>query len=310
MSSIHEWNFSITMLGLEQNQCRSSSIRRFALGAVCVGVATIAILMSQAPAASDDPGVPILLYHRFHPTVPGSTTVTTQAFEEQIDWLAEHHYTAVPLSSVVAALRGGPALASRSVAITVDDGRRSQFTQMFPIILRYRMPVTLFVYTDAISLEPDALTWDEIEEMLESGLVDIQSHTCSHPDFKKERERRTAADYESFVASELARSRKTIEDRLKRPASFLAWPYGIVDTDLERAAALAGYNAAFAVEGRVARTGVDLFAVPRILVSDADRGARFEKLLGEGNGAYAGLDEQSAEQSAMCRAAHENADSP
>jgi peptidoglycan/xylan/chitin deacetylase (PgdA/CDA1 family) len=149
-------------------------------------------------------------------------------------------------------------------------------------VLRYKVPVTLFVYIDAVSYEPDALTWAEIEEMLQSGLVDVQSHTCSHPDFDKERARRNAVDYESFVAAELAQSKKTLEERLKRPVEFLAWPYGVVDRDLERAAAAAGYGAAFAVGNRLAQADGDLYAIPRLVVSDFDRGERFERLLREG----------------------------
>ncbi len=247
-----------------------------------LGAATIGWAADAIPARAADTGVPILLYHRFHPSASGSTTVTTPAFEEQLGWLVEHHYKVARLASVVAALRGGASLDPMIVAITVDDGRRSQYTEMFPILQRFQIPVTLFVYTDAISYESDALTWAEIEEMLKSGLVDVQSHTCSHPEFDKERARRSAADYESFVAAELAQSKKTLEERLKTPVEFLAWPYGVVDRDLERAAAAAGYSAAFAVEGRLARPDGDLFAVPRVMVYDADRGERFEKLLGDG----------------------------
>jgi peptidoglycan/xylan/chitin deacetylase (PgdA/CDA1 family) len=166
-----------------------------------------------------------------------------------------------------------------TVAITVDDGRRSQYTEMFPIVLRHKIPVTLFVYTDAISYEPDALTWEEIEEMLKSGLVDVQSHTCSHPNFERERARRGAADYASFVARELARSKATLEARLRAPVDYLAWPYGIFDRELERAAAVAGYSAAFSVVDRPARPGDDLFALPRRAIADFDRGERFERLL-------------------------------
>ncbi len=208
--------------------------------------------------------------------------MTTPVFEEQLAWLAEHHYAVAPLRSVVDALRGRRQLEPQTVAITVDDGRRSQYTEMFPVIQRYHVPVTLFVYTDAISYEPDALTWEEIEEMLKSGLVDVESHTCSHPEFEKERARRSPADYESFVASELTKSKKTLEDRLHRPVDLLAWPYGVFDSALERAAARAGYIAAFAVEGHLARTEEDLFSVPRIVVSNQDRGARFAALLESG----------------------------
>lgn len=246
------------------------------------GAVLLATVASLAPARAADPGIPILLYHRFHPTQAGSTTVTTPVFEEQLAWLAEHHFSVVRLGSVVAALRGNGQLAPQTVVITVDDGRRSQYTQMFPIIQRYHVPVTLFVYTNAISYEPDALTWEEIGEMVNSGLVDVQSHTCSHPFFERERARRSPSDYEAFVATELGKSKKTLEERLNRPVDLLAWPYGIFDSALERAAARAGYVAAFSVVGRLAHSGEDLFSLPRIVVSNGARGARFEALLGPG----------------------------
>ncbi|MGO9008113.1 MAG: polysaccharide deacetylase family protein [Beijerinckiaceae bacterium] len=253
-----------------------------AIALALAGAALTATIASRGLARAEDAGVPILLYHRFHPTKPGSTTVTAPVFEEQLVWLAEHHYAVVRLGSVVGALRGSGRLEPQSVVITVDDGRRSQYTEMFPIIQRYHVPVTLFVYTDAVSYEPDALTWEEIGEMLKSGLVDVQSHTCSHPFFEKERARRSPADYESFVATELTKSKKTLEDRLGRPVDLLAWPYGVYDSALERAAVRAGYVAAFSVEDRLARAGEDLFSLPRIVVSDWARGARFAALLEPG----------------------------
>jgi peptidoglycan/xylan/chitin deacetylase (PgdA/CDA1 family) len=242
--------------------------------------ATAAAVASAVPA--EGPGAPILLYHRFGETPAASTTVTDATFEEQLTWLSTHGYTVARLADVVAALRGGAPLAPQTVAITVDDGRRSQYTEMFPIILRRRVPVTLFVYTDAISVEPDALTWGQIDEMRKSGLVEVQSHTCSHPQFARERERRGAMDYEAFVARELGQSKARLEERLKAPIAYLAWPYGVFDPQLEQAAAKAGYAAAFVVGGRIARPSDDPFALPRMAVLDRDRGEAFRRLLDGG----------------------------
>jgi peptidoglycan/xylan/chitin deacetylase (PgdA/CDA1 family) len=221
------------------------------------------------------PKVPILLYHRFHPTQPrGVSTVTTAAFEEQIQWLSDNHYRVVPLRPVVEALRGdGPPIAQPSVAITVDDGDRSVYTEMFPVVQRYRVPVTLFVYPYAISHMTGALTWEELEIMVQSGLVDVQFHTMSHPHFRRERKRRTAADYAAFVDYELRHSRENIEKRLGLTVDMLAWPYGIYDTKLEAAAAQAGYVAAFAVKNRPLWGG-SIFSVPRVSVYDRHRGKR------------------------------------
>ena len=59
----------------------------------------------------------------------------------------------------------------------------------------------------------------------------------------------------------------------------MAWPYGFYDNDLEKAALRAGYEAAFAFEGGVARKESDLLAIPRIPVAEYTQGAAFAALL-------------------------------
>lgn len=239
-------------------------------------------LAQEAAKAPTQEPIPILAYHRFDPTTPGPTTVTTRVFEQQLAWLAAHHYRIARLRAVVDGLRGtAPPMASPAAVITIDDGHRSVYTELFPIIRRERIPVTLFIYPSAISHASYALTWAEIKEMLASGLVTVQSHTYWHPDFRKERARRTPADYQAFVDLQLTRSKSVLESRLGIKVDMLAWPFGIDDHELEAAAARAGYVAAFAYEGGLARPGTDLFALPRIPVSNAARGASFGALLSQ-----------------------------
>ncbi len=224
--------------------------------------------------------IPILTYHRFDPTTPGPTTVTTQVFERQLEWLVAHHYKIVTLRAVVDGLRGtAPPVAAPAAVLTADDGHRSVYTELFPIIRREHIPVTLFIYPSAISNANYALTWDQLKEMLASGLIDVQSHTYWHPDFRKERARRSPENYRAFVDDQLRRSKSVLERRLGIKVDMLAWPYGIVDQELEAAAARAGYISAFGFSGELAAPGVDLFAVPRIPVSEAAQGAGFGALL-------------------------------
>lgn len=134
--------------------------------------------------------IPILVYHRFDPAMSGSTAVRTSTLESQLAWLEDHHYQILTLRAATDRLRGmGDRANARMVAITVDDGHRWIYTEMFPIILKHRVPVTLFIYPSAISKASYALTWEQIREMKRSGLVDVQSHTLWHPNFLKERAR-------------------------------------------------------------------------------------------------------------------------
>jgi len=232
--------------------------------------------IARAAPLEPEAGIPILVYHRFGPVVADSMTVTTVVFEQQLGWLREHDYQIVPLRTVVDAVHGnGKREVSRAVVITVDDGHRSVYTELFPLIRRYRFPVTLFIYPSAISNASYAMTWEQIAEMARTGLVDIQSHTFWHPNFRREKARLGPAEYKAFVMAQLLRSKQVITEHVQKVVSMLAWPFGIYDPELEQMARETGYVAAFSLERRPALPNADLLSLPRYLMSDFDRGARF-----------------------------------
>jgi len=243
----------------------------------------LAVLAGRAASADGDDAVPVLVYHRFGPTVADAMTVRTATFEAQLAWLRDHGHRVIPLRALVDWLRGtGPPPPPRAVVLTADDGHRSVASDMFPRLRAAGFPVTLFVYPSAISNASYALTWEQLAEMQASGLVEVQSHTYWHPKFTAEKKRLSPEDYERFVAMQLGRARETIAARLGRPVDLLAWPFGIHDRDLEADAARAGYVAAFTLERRAVRRNELLFALPRFLVTDADRGPAFAALLAGG----------------------------
>jgi peptidoglycan/xylan/chitin deacetylase (PgdA/CDA1 family) len=227
--------------------------------------------------------LPILVYHRFGPAVVDSMTVTTPVFEAQLTYLREHGYTVISLREFVAYRLGHvPPSPPRSVVITVDDAHRSVYTYMLPLVRRYRVPVTLFVYPSAISHAPYAMTWEQLRELQASGLFDIQSHSYWHPNFKVEKKRLSSQRYEQLVEMQLTKSKATLEKNLGLHVDMLAWPFGIYDDELMKKAADAGYVAALTLERRHVRQSDPLLALPRYLMTDRDRGKVFERLLSSG----------------------------
>lgn len=223
--------------------------------------------------------LPILVYHRFGASATELTTIRTETFARQLQWLHDHKIAVLPLHTVVDALRAGHApSAGPAVVLTADDGHESIYIDMYPLILRYRLPVTLFVYPSAISNSKSALTWSQLSEMTASGFVDVQSHTYWHPDFRIEKSR-LGSGYEPFVRMQLTLSKTRIEEHTGGKVDLLAWPFGIHDQELEQLASESGYAAGFTIERQRAEPGDDLLALPRFEVTDGDRGARFERLV-------------------------------
>jgi hypothetical protein len=153
------------------------------------------------------------------------------------------------------------------------------YEAMRPLILRDKLPVTLFIYPSAISHASYAMTWDQLHELQQTGLFDVQSHTYWHPNFKQERKRQKPDDYAKFVTMQLQKSKQVLEARMQKPIEVLAWPFGIYDEDLERESAKAGYVAAFTIDAKPSRQGEPMQAIPRYLMVDEMGEKTFSRLL-------------------------------
>ena len=224
--------------------------------------------------------VPILLYHRFGAVASDSMTVTTSTFEAHLKHLTSNGYKVIPLRELVDYYLGRkPPPRRHSVAIAVDDGHKSVYTDMYPLLKKYKIPATLFIYPSAISNASYALTWGQLRETKETGLFDFQSHTYWHPNFKIEKRRLTQAEYEDFVEMQLKKSKEKLEKELDVRVNMLAWPFGIYDDDLIQKAMETGYVATFTMERHSANHLDNVMALPRYLMINGERNGPLETIL-------------------------------
>jgi peptidoglycan/xylan/chitin deacetylase (PgdA/CDA1 family) len=97
------------------------------------------------------------------------------------------------------------------------------------------------------------LTLDQVREMQDAG-VDFQSHSWAHRDL-------TGLTMAECVR-DLRESRELLSELLGRAVTLLAYPRGLHDPKVRRAAAVAGYTHAFALP--VSAEQPDTYAVPRV----------------------------------------------
>jgi peptidoglycan/xylan/chitin deacetylase (PgdA/CDA1 family) len=258
-------------------------MKRLLLGPVvlllAISLNVVTSIATSTPASEGSTSATILVYHRFGPVVADSMTVTTAVFASQLKYLHDNGYTIVPLHDVVNFAEGHGELPQRAVAITADDGHRTVFSDMKPLVERYRIPVTLFIYPSAISNASYAMTWEQLAELKATGLFSVESHMYWHPNFHIEKRRLSAEDYLKFVDGQLNKSRQILERRLSGHVTMLSWPFGIYDDELIAAATKSGYVAAFTIDRRKVVRGDNVMALPRFIVTNGDVGQRFESLL-------------------------------
>jgi peptidoglycan/xylan/chitin deacetylase (PgdA/CDA1 family) len=245
------------------------------LSAVSASANTIASQPKQSPR------VPILLYHRFDTRVTNFMTVTPAAFESQLSYLQTNGYHVIPLRRLVDwDLGKAPAPPAKSVVLVADDGHKSIYTWMLPLIRKYNMPVTLFIYPSAISNAKYALTWEQLRALKKTGLFDIQSHTYWHPNFIKERKKLSRDEYLKFVDMQLKKSKGKLEKELGGQVNMIAWPFGgLPDQLLLEEAKKAGYVAAFTIVRKAVSPQDAPLLLPRFIILNSDRGKAFEAVV-------------------------------
>ena len=168
--------------------------------------------------------VPILCYHRFGSG--GNKMVVAQAnFAAQLDWLARNDYRVIRLGQLLGYLEGRQALPRRAVVITIDDGYESVHRIALPLLRRYGFPATLFVYTDFVGAA-EGLSWSQLLELQDSGLVDIQAHSKTHRSLIERSAGESELQYRQALETEVRAPRELLERRLPTHVSQFAFPYG------------------------------------------------------------------------------------
>jgi peptidoglycan/xylan/chitin deacetylase (PgdA/CDA1 family) len=190
------------------------------------GAKVIALpLGARLPLQNGD--VMILCYHRVG-IGAREIDIPRRRFIGQLESLAAKG----TVRSLDAALSGS----AGGVVVTFDDGFRDFHEVALPELVRLRVPALLYLATGFVGVgdpqatigRDQALSWAMLEDAVSTGLVTIGSHTHGHVDlsFASERE----------AEDEMHRSKALVEDRLGRPCTDFAFPWGKASPAAERVA--------------------------------------------------------------------------
>lgn len=150
-----------------------------------LAVLMAALTVPGAGAAGSDGKMPILMYHDLtdDPDKTNSMTITGERFRLDMEFLKEFGYTPLLPADLIAIRDGSLAMPDRPVMVTFDDGYRSNYDIAYPILLQTGMKAVISVIAHNMTAEEPAdgvrshLLWSEMREMVQSGTVEIGSHT-------------------------------------------------------------------------------------------------------------------------------------
>ncbi len=224
------------------------------------------------------PGPRLLIYHQVGSALGRQMEVTDVNFTRQVDWLVANG----DVVSLDQALEDrGLRASDRQYVLTFDDGYVDLFERAWPVLRERQLPFTLYLTTEPTEtgkpLTPggkaDPITWAQVDEMLESGLMTLGAHTHRHLELGTMQ--RPAIEEEIGLSNELIIKRTGIT-----PVHF-AYPWGywseIADPVLR-----AAYKTATLGSGAPIGPDTDLLKLNRIPVQLSDGFVFFKRKMKTG----------------------------
>ncbi len=234
--------------------------------------------------------VRVLMYHRFRTVPYDPFSVSVEAFERQMAWLAENGL-AISLEEFEAFLSGQRRFLRDVVLVTVDDGFRDFQLAAVPILQRYKIPAVAFITSGDVAssmgtgeVGEQRLCWEEIRSLPEHGVA-VGSHARDHISLGS-----LSRNQVFFQADQ---SRREIESHLQMPVVAFAYPYGTradYNPMTEEVLDNAGYTYLFTAQHGAVASSEQSDRLPRIKVEGGEGLWLFKLLIHGGLDAWSWVD--------------------
>jgi|WetSurMetagenome_2_1015567.scaffolds.fasta_scaffold00001_253 hypothetical protein len=232
----------------------------------------------------DDPEPPVngsivvLMYHVISAGEPANLYERSVAdFESDIKYLVDNKITVISFDDLATIRESGVLPAKQYAIITFDDGSSSVYNQAMPLLLKYRMKATFFLWVEKVD-QNSFLKSEEIVKMSNYMLPGgtrpfiFGSHGYSHQYMLDKRVSfATDEEYNSFLDYEFGVSKTFIESLVPNQVTAFALPFGngAGDNTIIAAAVRNGYSFIRTSVHAVIKNDVfDLYNIPSIPILD------------------------------------------
>lgn len=234
--------------------------KRFVLP-ICFLTIIICIILAISLLKETEVKVNILMLHMVTEKMPEDKELETLYITD--DMLRKYceyfkgKYTIVNLEEAYDIIESGKKIENPNLLVfTFDDGYDNNYTLAYPILKEYGIKANINIiakYTD--ENYPGYLTWEQVKEMSDSGLIEIGSHTYNSHYYTKSyngKERpvlstrlpgESLEDREKRIIEDLRLADDMISNKIGKKINVLAYPYGVPPDDLvEKISEKFGYN--------------------------------------------------------------------
>lgn len=179
--------------------------------------------------------------------------LSEENFKQLLDEIDSLGYKTYFLSEILKYLEEKK-IPQKAIVLTIDDGPIDFYTTAFPILKEYQMKSNVAVMTGVGG--KNYISHEQIKEMVETGLVEFQSHTVYHPYITRVSE--------TEQKRELEKSKANLEELLNKPVEVISYPFGLYNDQVIELSKQAGYKMGLTIKAGIEQNINNLFEICRI----------------------------------------------
>lgn len=246
--------------------------------------------------------LPVIMYHALidEPSKQNKYFISPELFKADLEYLKEHGYTAITMTELINYVYNDAPLPEKPIVLTFDDGYYNNYYFAYPLLKEYGQKAVISIIgsqTDMFSLLKEEntyyshVTWNHINEMMISGLVEIQNHTYDMHSYDKGRKGCTELrgekyeDYKAALQDDIGQLQTKMYDYTGFTPNTMTYPYGYYSKDSEKVIKEMGFKASLTCSERLNRITKDpdcLYQLGRFLRPPGKSSeAFFDKILSD-----------------------------
>lgn len=252
---------------------------------------------AQSSKSAEPISLPIIMYHEVKTYKAGKDVIAPWEFESDLKYLAENNYTTITMTQLIDYVYNDVSLPSNPIILSFDDGYLNNYVYVLPLLKKYNMKIVFSIIgknTDDFTRIPDNnldyshVTWEQLNEMLSTGLVEVQNHTYNLHNLCGERIgciqgcKESLPLYEKALESDIGGLQKQITEMTGFTPNTFAYPYGKYSTTTDSVLKKLGFKATLSCNygvNLITKDPDSLFRLKRICRS---HGQGVSKLIKEG----------------------------
>lgn len=214
--------------------------------------------------------VPVLMYHSIAKVSSGYTVVSEKEFSKHMTAIKLAGFNTVTVDDLINYVEKGIELPRNPICITFDDGYLDNYEIAYPILKKHNMKATMFVIGSSVGsngkykdTEYNAMphfSYEQAKEMIDSGLISIQSHTYDMHQWEEfeeseaarvcvaQLENETEEEYIEVLRKDAQKIKDELHSNLGIDTVAMAYPTGVYNTLSNAILSQEGIKVTFSVE--------------------------------------------------------------